>query len=252
MSTTIRLIFTAILSLCLFACTTTTTTPNEQTNMERASSLNVDLGLRYLKQGNRTRAKQKLLLAVKLHQSAVSYGALAYFYEQTGELDEAKTFYQKAININPEAGAAHNNYGAFLCRQKQFKNADKQFLLAVDDPQYLNDAGAFENAGLCALMIPNISKAKQYFQQAITRNPKMPTSLRELAQLNLNNGNITAANKYMAQYLTLNKLDPQGLAIAIRLALKQGNRKLVLKYTNELKAKFPNSDQFRQFRYLVK
>ena len=159
----------AIFCLGLCACQTQTTQENgvvgnAVSDQAQAAKLNVQLGLSYMKQGNMPRAKEKLLLAFNQNPSAQTYGALAYFYEQTGDIQKAKMNYLAAIDQNDSLGAPHNNYGAFLCRQKEYEAADAQFQLAINDPTYVNSANALENAGLCAVMANQTDKAIDYFK----------------------------------------------------------------------------------------
>ena len=173
----------AVTLVFLAACTHQVVTDTASPSMVAASKINIQLGIAYLKEGDNLRAKEKLLLAVSQDKTPQSYGALAYYYEKTGDIDLASQNYQAAIMLNPTAGAGRNNYGAFLCRQGEYQQADEQFMLAVSDKNYINTAGAYENAGLCALLIPDKAKAKQYFEMALQQNPQLTTASNELSKL---------------------------------------------------------------------
>lgn len=150
----------------------------------KAAAYNVQLGLAYLKQGNRQRAKQKLLKALEeAPDSLETNDAMAYFYENTQDNKKAEMYYQRAIEWHPEAGAALNNYGAFLCREKRYDEADIYFLKAIADPEYLNTARAYENAGLCALAANQSDKAQNYFKRALAEDPSLKQSAYELEKL---------------------------------------------------------------------
>lgn len=150
----------------------------------KASAYNVQLGLAYLQQGNQQRAKQKLLTAIEeAPESASANDALAYYFENVQNITEAENYYQRAIQLSHQSGAALNNYGAFLCRQKQYKRANEYFLNAIRDSSYLNTGLAYENAGLCAVAQKNTIKAKHYFQMALAQDPHLEQSLYELAQI---------------------------------------------------------------------
>lgn len=199
-----KLVYIFSLFLCcglLVACSSNQEMQTSSANNPDASQINVRLGLSYLQQGNYPRAKEKLLLATQQNGSAQSYGALAYFYERTQDNNQAATYYQKAIAINPKSGASHNNYGAYLCRTGDYPAAEQQFQLAVSDTKYINSASAYENAGLCELLVPDKTKAEMYLKKAIQQNPKLPKSLYELAQLSEEQGNTEQAKLYMDQYL---------------------------------------------------
>jgi type IV pilus assembly protein PilF len=148
-----------------------------------AAEANVKLAIAFLKQGLIKDAKLTLLAAEKSdpYNPAVWYG-MGYFNEAIGESAEAKRNYEQAIACDSINGAAHNNYGAFLCRIGQYKESMQQFLLAVKDPNYLDIACTYENAGLCALNIPDKKVARIYFQKALELDPNLPTSRYYLAR----------------------------------------------------------------------
>jgi type IV pilus assembly protein PilF len=209
--------------------------PTSVVNPQQASKINVELGLRYLAQGQRARAKEKLLLAQSEYETAQTNAALAYFYEQVAEPATAEKFYQKAISLNPEAGAPHNNYGAFLCRQKRYQDADGEFNKAIQDPKYLNTAGAYENAGICALMIPDTQKATEYFTKALQQNPNMLTSLEEMARLSYNAGQYQGAKNYVDRYLAVAKQpSTEVLALGVQSAEKLSDQAAIAKYKSLL------------------
>lgn len=144
----------------------------------------MQLGLAYLKQGNRQRAKQKLLTAVAEDpNSPYANEALGYFFEQTHEIKQAEWYYNKALQMAPNSGAILNNYGDFLCHQKKYAEANQYFLKAASDPNYLNTALAYENAGICALAAHHPNEAKKYFKIALEQDPSLKKA--QVALINL-------------------------------------------------------------------
>jgi type IV pilus assembly protein PilF len=169
----------------------------QPTRALQAASYNTQLGMAYLKQGDRPRAKRKLLTALDLApNSADVNAAMAYYLEKTGELKEAYSYYQKALSLAPKSGAQLNNYGAFLCRLGQYKEAEAYFLKAVKDVHYVHTAEAYENAGLCAAAIPDYPKAEYYFKRALKHDPKRRQSLHELVILKQPLGSWAKLNKF--------------------------------------------------------
>jgi type IV pilus assembly protein PilF len=158
-----RIIIISILLIGLNACSTMTPRVTNPT----AAKYNVELGLGYLKQGNVIRAKQKLLLALKQDpRNPIVQDAMGYFLENTGELKQAAVHYRRAVELAPRSGAAQNNYGTFLCRVGRYPESIQYFLAAVQDPAYLHTSLAYENAGKCALKIPDKKLARLYFVKA--------------------------------------------------------------------------------------
>ncbi len=189
-----------------------------------AASYNTQLGLAYLKQGDRPRAKRKLLAALNLapHSADVN-AAMAYFFEKTGDVKEARLFYKKALSLAPSSGAQLNNYGTFLCRQGNYKEAEGYFLNAVKDVHYTNTAGAYENAGLCVAAIPDYAKARRYFAKALEQDPQQKQALYELVKIELNQHHPDNALQYLQNYSQLARNDSTLLAMAIKAAHRAGN-----------------------------
>lgn len=150
----------------------------------KTAKINAQLGIAYLERHDLKRAKQKLLLSLQQAPDMPEpWYSMAYFLEATGNKTEAKKYYMKAVEVAPERGDAHNNYGTFLCRMGEYKESIQQFQLAVADPNYLDPAGAYENAGLCARQIPSNQLAVTYFNRAIQQDPSRTMSLLSLAEL---------------------------------------------------------------------
>ncbi|MHA7841359.1 MAG: type IV pilus biogenesis/stability protein PilW [Gammaproteobacteria bacterium] len=179
------------LLLLMVGCATQTPAASEKNVLAglydhnpKAAAVNVQLGLAYLKQGDMQRAKRKLLLASKQDgESAIVQDALAYYYEKTGESALAEQHYLAAIQLDPASGDLHNNYGAFLCRQRRFNLAEKEFMQAVADKKYLHTAEAYENAGLCAIDNKQYEDAHYYLEKALQNDPKLIKARMELKRM---------------------------------------------------------------------
>lgn len=218
-----------------------------QISTPQASDVNVQLGLAYLQNGDVQRAHQKLLLAEQQAPGSLqAQGAMGYFLESTGSLPSADAYYRRAIMLNPKSGAAQNNYGTFLCRRGRYLKADQHFLLALQDPTYLNTAQVYENAGLCAMQIPDTKKAIDYFTQAITQDPKRAVSWLELGRINYQAKDYQQAKQYLDHYMQLVK-EPTANALWLGTVLANalGNQTAAGSYTLLLQTKFPNSDAYK-------
>lgn len=176
---------------------------------DAAAMYNTQLGLAYLSQGDRSLAKRKLLQALAEAPNLPSANSsMAYFMEKTGDVLKAEYYYKKAMALAPGRGAELNNYGAFLCRRGYYSQSLRYFLLAVNDLQYEHTARAYENAGLCAMALPNNKKATAYFTQALIQDPLRKQSLYELIRIELKQGQVNIALKHVQQYSNLIAHDP--------------------------------------------
>lgn len=207
---------------CLQSCYYLPRNKDEQRQtLHQAAQYNVQLGLAYLKQEDRPRAKRKLLTALDLAPDlADAVTAMAFYYEKTGDLEDAKAYYLKALALAPTSGSQLNSYGNFLCRRGSYDEAERYFLKAVKDRNYIQTAGAYENAGLCASCANDYTKAKMFFIKALSQDNCRKQSLYELAKLELRQGNPELALKHLQRYPMLTLRDPILLKVAINAAHK--------------------------------
>nr|WP_028380636.1 type IV pilus biogenesis/stability protein PilW [Legionella cherrii] len=214
-------------------------------DLSKAASYNVQLGLGYLKQGDRPRAKKKLITALEQEPNSPDVNsAMAYYFEQTKELDQAEKYYLKALSVAGNSGAQLNNYGAFLCRQGDYKKAEAYFLKAVNDLKYLHTAGAYENAGLCALSVPNEDKAKSYFAKALNQDPSRKVSFYELLKLEIKMGHDSEAFAMVQKHPELVLNDKALLILAKEASDKVGQHAIAAEYEqsiNNLNSNIDNS-----------
>lgn len=182
--------FILLFFILLYGCASQKKETKEELSQQMQNAeINLQLGMAYLLRQDIPRAKQKLLIASEeAPQLPEVWYSLAYFNEVTGNKSIANEYYLKAIKLAPYRGDTHNNYGTYLCRQGHYKEAIIQFNLAFEDPDYLNAGSAYENAGLCALKIPDKKQAKEYLLLAKEKDPKRFKSYRQLERLN-ENGN---------------------------------------------------------------
>ncbi len=227
---------------------TTSFRDNGHYDPKRAASINMQLGLGYLKQGNIERAKSKLLLALKQNDSNPSIqSAMGYFYETTGNIPLAKQFYLKSIALASDHGDLQNNYGTFLCRQGQYRQSIPYFVRAATNPDYLQVADAYENAGICALSIPNKAQATEFFNKAILNDPKRARSFLELATIAFENKQYTQAKRYLNRFNRITIANSRSLWLGIQVAEKIGEHNAAASYALMLKSKFGNSEEYQSY-----
>jgi type IV pilus assembly protein PilF len=212
--------FCALLSACALK-EVRLDNPDQQnpTKPLEAADANIQLGIAYLQQDEVPQAKSNLLQAVQEAPNLpASWYALGYFSEVTGQIKLANTYYKRALALNPHSGDSLNNYGTFLCRTGKPKMAIKEFSQAVAQPAYLQTASAYENAGLCALTIPNKKLATHFFQEALMNNPNLTTSLLQLAKLDFQYKDFNASNLALKRFLKLHKATQTTRQLSLQLA----------------------------------
>lgn len=131
------------------------------------SNIHVSLGIAYLQQGDLAKSREWLNLALSEQPAApANWGAMAYLEEISGNLTAAQADYYRAIQLAPQQGETYNNYGVFLCRHGNPHAGIQELLAAVQLPSYIYRAWAYQNAGICALKLPDRAAANHYFALA--------------------------------------------------------------------------------------
>ena len=198
----LKLLTTITSIILLFGCKSIP--DNENPNTEKAAKINSRLGMAYLERHDVQRAKSKFLLALEQAPKLPEmWYSMAYFLEATGNKESANQYYLKAIALAPRRGDVLNNYGTFLCRNGKNNQAIAYFLKATRDSQYLDIAGAYENAGLCSEKAKQNRVAKTFFIKALAEDGRRPTSLIELAELYYKEGKSKDSKKTLKQFLEI-------------------------------------------------
>jgi len=215
----------------------------------KAAHFNVQLGLGYLQQGDVRRAKRKLLLALQQDpKSSLVNDGMAYYLERTQDYAQAEHYYRLAIEHAPGDGAALNNYGTYLCRRGKFHAAELQFQAAVRDPNYVRSADAYENAGLCALELPNLAKARFYFNNALAHEPGRATSLVELTKIAWHDKQYKDAKRYIAQFNKIHKPTAQSTYFSYLVAKHFGKKDDAASYALLLRSEFAQSNYYQKIK----
>lgn len=232
-----------VMVISLLGCSTTETTLMKS-NPQTAAHLNAELGLAYMEQGNYQEAMKKLQHALELNpDSASANHYIAELYRKLGKNSEAERHYRKALSLTPSNPMLLNNYGVFLCSQHHLEEALKRFKEAVNQPFYKTPEVAYNNAGLCALQIPDEAKAEEYFRTALRLNPRMPDALYEMADLSFKQKKYLHARAFVQRYMDTAKPTPQILWLGIRVERKLGDKAAAGRYAKQLTEKFPTAEE---------
>ncbi len=220
---------------------------------KEAAETYVQLGLGYLRKGERQRARTNLLKALeKDPRSADAHNALALLLQMEGENHLAEEHFEKAVNYEPSLTNVRYNYASFLFRQKRFSDAEKQFLIAADDIHYARRGQAFYNLGLIAKQLGKAEQAQQAWEKAIKLNPKYPYPFLDLAEIYLNMGDYPKAKRYLEHYESLSKPTPRALWLAVRLEHAFGNKDGEASKAMALKNMFPYAEETIEYNTWLK
>jgi len=211
---------------------------------KHAAELNARLGLAYMEQGENEQAMAKLKHALKLNpDSAPAHHYIAELYKKLGKNREAEEHYRKALSLTPSNPMLLNNYGVFLCRLGRLDEARDNFLDAAKQPFYKTPEVAYNNAGLCALEVPDTAKAEEYFRAALHANPNMADALYEMADLKFKQQQYLSARAFLQRYMDVAPPAAPVLWLGVRVERRLGDQASAAKYAKLLQEKFPTSEE---------
>ena len=231
-----------LLSALLSACAGNNR--NSSSGGNEAAEINMRLGLNYMQRGDYAFALEKLEKALQQDPNLPSaHNTIAILYQRLGEDEKAEYHFKKAVDLAPEYSEAQNNYGAFLCQQQRFAEAEKRFLIAVENPLYQSAAQAYEIAGLCALQQQQVKKAEGYFRRALQIEPALSKSLLQMAEINYQQQNYLQARGYIQRFHDASVWTARALLLGIKIENKLGDEDAVASYILILRSRFPDSDE---------
>lgn len=247
-----------VLSLGLSGCVTQEYVANSENimqervvNTKEAAIGRLKLALEYLKKGKTDQAKLNLDRAQKLNADVDGiYSSYAYYYQTVGEIVLADAAYMKALEQFPKNDNTRNNYGAFLCDNKRYDAAEKQFIIAINSSTNTQTANSYENAGLCALRDGQWQRANKHLSAVLRYESVRARSILGLAKANIELEHLDEAAKHLQNYRGIYSQTSQSLWIAIQIENKRNNTAMASQLGQVLLTKYPNSGASKS--YLVK
>ncbi len=209
----------------------------------------IKLAVAYMRAGDYGTALQKIKKGIAIEpNNGNAHYVLASIYERLGENKFARDHFQRAIRIQPRDPDTRNGYGAFLCAQKNYEEADEQYRIALENPLYRTPEVALTNAGTCAQRSGNKAKAEEYYRRALQRNDRIPLALINMAQLTYDAGEPLSTKAYLQRFHQIVGHTPASLWLAIQTERTLGNKDAEASYVLLLRGKFPDSPEIKLLR----
>ena len=223
----------------------------QQTQNEKASAVNVQLGIGYLQQNKLELASEKLEKAVRQNpDSASAHNAYAILQDRLKQYDKAEYHYKRATELDPKDSQAANNYGAFLCRNGRELEAEEYFLQATKNPLYKTPEYAYTNAAICLLKINRVEPAREYLRKALASKSDFASALIAMADILFDEGDYEGAKLYIDRYHLVARPSAKSLWLAIRNTLQLDSRADVSEYAERLRKEFPDSEEYKAWRQI--
>ncbi len=241
-----------LLCLVLVGCSSQQTRSSDNTPRTSAE-INAELGMRYMQQGNLDVALKKLKRALEQDPDlAMAHHYMALLYERYDSAEEAERHFRKALSLASEDPSLKNNYGVFLCGRQRYREAVDIFLEVAKSPYYSRPEEAYENAGLCAMRIPDMPNAEAYLRLALKFDPLRPVSLFQMARLSYEQGRYFPARGFMQRFERVSPHSAESLLLAVKIEHQLENGQAVANYMKMLRDNFPGTAELNAARKVIR
>lgn len=237
-----------VLCIPLTACVTQTTVTaadrQHQPNLDmtEAARTRVALGINYLQVGDKSQAKYNLDKALQMApQLAEVQNALAYYYQQVQDHEAVVKAYQQAMALEPDNADSYNNFGAYLCQQGQYQQAEQLLLAAIKRPGYFRVADSYENLALCALEQNDFTHARHYLSLSLTHNATRPSAQFNSAALYYATKQLEQAAQTLELMQRASQLSAPVLLLSYQVAQEQRQWKTMQDAEQQLFSLYPQS-----------
>ncbi|MCK4710009.1 MAG: type IV pilus biogenesis/stability protein PilW [Gammaproteobacteria bacterium] len=228
---------------------------SNETDFKKASNINVQLGIGYYHRGNIELANAKLVKALKQNpESSQAHHAYPVLQNHFLDAEKAELHFNKAIELDENNSEAFNNFGAFLCSDKRFKEADKMFMQAVKNPLYRSPEVAFTSAAVCTLKEGAFQrpKAKEYLTRALAIGNNFRPALINMAEITFAEKDNQLTSLYLKRYHLTGAESARSLWVSIQNEMDLNNNSKVNELVKKLEMNFANSKEHKQWLALNK
>ena len=217
------------------------------TQNEKASKINVQLGIGYYHRGNLESANEKLVKALDQDpESSQAHHAYAVLQNRFQDKEKAEFHFRKAIEYDSLNSEALNNFGAILCSDGRYIEAEKMFLQAVKNPLYRTPEVAYTQAAVCVLKEGDEqrAKAKEYLRKALAIRNHYPPALMNMANIELEENNNDVTKVYLDRFHQVSEPTARSLWLVIQNEIAMGNGATAVDVAEKLKLNFPESTEY--------
>ena len=227
------------------ACVTSTSgTPEPEADEDAASQRFYQLGVQYLRNGSYELARDRLQTALDYDpKMAIAHSALALTYVRLENQRLAREHFEKAVRYGPNNFDVRNAYAVYLCQNKEFDEAKKEFDLAIAVYNNDNAQVPLTNAGVCMANKPDYDMAEKYFREALEFKSSYGEALIQLSSLKHKTGNDLHARAFLQRYLISNDPTPAAFFLGIQIETKLGDDRAATDYSNQLLRDYPDSNE---------
>ena len=222
--------------------------------IKRAAATRLELASLYFSRGQFNTALDEIKRAIEADpNNGAAHNLSGLIYAATGNLAQADASFQRALQINPGDADTMNNYGWVLCQNQRYNEAVAMFQRALAQPNYRGTARTLRVMGICQLRDGRLDEAEASLARSYQLDPSSAETAVTLAEVQYRRGAYERARFYIDR---INKSPQQSNAqtlwLGSRIEYKLGNQTLAYGLGEQLRKRYPQSPEalaFEQGRF---
>lgn len=215
---------------------------DDRTTTRMAVQDHLLMGQQRFRAGQFDQAEAQARAALKADSKSVdAHILLGLIAERRSRVPEAGEHYAKAAALAPKAGAALNNYGAWLCRNGRAAESLAWFDRALADRAYRTPASALANAGACAGKAGQYDRVERDLRAALSLDPENAVALEAMAEHQFRSGRYLEARAFSERRLGAAQADAPALLLASQIEDKLGDKAAAARYVQRMRTEVPQA-----------
>lgn len=219
-------------------------TESDETVARKRARIRLELAVGYYNNGQTTIALDELKQSIAADPTLLeAHNLRGLIYMRLNDAALAEESFRKALQINPQASSVHHNLGWMLCQQGRMAEANRQFLIAIAEPSYVDKAKSWMTMGVCQAKAGQRVEAEASLQRAYELDAGNPVTGYNLALVLFQRGEYVRAQFYIRRINNGELANAESLWLGVKVERRLGNREAVAQLGAQLGKRFPQSKE---------
>ena len=224
-------------------------TQSDEPDSSKRARVRMELASAYFSRGQLPTALDEVKRAIQADpQHGAAYNLRGLIYAGMGDEKLAEESFRRALQINPQDADVMQNFGWYLCQLKRFPEANAMFRQALAVPQYANTPRTLLTQGVCHARAGQWNEAEQSLLRSFELDSTNPATAVNLTEVLLRRGDFERARFYIRRVNAQPDVaNAQTLWLAARIEHRLGNRQGEQEFGSQLRNRFPTSREATAF-----
>lgn len=224
-------------------------TASDETEARKRARIRTELAVNYFEQGQTTVALDEIKQALAADPTyADAFNLRALIFMRLGDVRQTEESFRRAVALNPRDADIAHNFGWFLCEQRRFADAQRQFEQALASPLYQGRAKTFMTLGLCQARAGQRAEAERSLARSYELDAGNPITGFNLARLLFDRGEKVRAQFYIRRLNNSEFANAESLWLGIKVERSLDDRTAMEQLGAQLGRRFPQSREFASYQ----